>query len=77
MGRTRDLFKKTGDIKRIIHARISKIQNRNNKDLTKAEEIKNRWQDYTEKLYSKGLNDPDNHDGMASHLELDILECDV
>ena len=56
MGRTRDLFKKTGDIKRIIHARISKIQNRNNKDLTKAEEIKKRWQEFTEEIYKKDLH---------------------
>ena len=77
LGKTRALFKKIGDTKGIFHAKMSKIKDRNGKDRIKAEEIKNRWQDYTEKLYSKGLNDPDNHDGMASHLELDILEREV
>ena len=76
MGKTRDLFKKTGDIKGIFHVSIGKIKERNSKDLTEAEEIKKRWQEYTE-LYKKGLNDPDNHNGVVTHLESDILECEV
>ena len=72
MGRTRDLFKKIGDIKGTFHARIGTIKNRNCKDLTEAEEIKNRWQVYTEELYKKGLNDLDNHDGAVTHVELNI-----
>ena len=71
MGKTRDLFKKTGDTKGTFQARMGTIKDRNVKDLREAEEIKKRWQEYTEELYKKGLNDPDNHDGMASHLELD------
>ena len=77
LGKTRALFKKIGDTKGIFHAKMSKIKDRNGKDPIKAEEIKNRWQEYTEKPYRKGLNDPDNHDGMASHLELDNLEREV
>ena len=79
MGKTRDLFKKIGDTKGIFDAKISTIKDRNGKDLTEAAEIKNRWQDYTEDLYKKGLNDPDNHNGMVTHLELepDILKCQV
>ena len=63
MGRTRDLFKKTGDIKEILHARMGTIKDRNIKGLTEAEEIKKRWQEYTEEWYKRGLNVPDNHDG--------------
>ena len=74
---TRDLFKKTRDIKGTFHARIDTIKDRNGKDVTEAEEIKERWQEYTEELYEKGLNDPDNHDNMVTHLEPDILECEV
>ena len=71
MEKTRSLFKKTGDIKGTIHARMGTIKDRNSKDLTGAEEIKKRWQEYTE-LYKKGLNDPDKNDGVVTHLELDI-----
>ena len=76
-GQTSDLFKKTRDIKGTFHARIDTIKDRNGKDVTEAEEIKERWQEYTEELYEKGLNDPDNHDNMVTHLEPDILECEV
>ena len=76
MGKTRDLFKKIGDIKGTFHARMGMIKNRNSKELTEAEEIKKRWQEYTE-LYKKCLKDPDNHDGLVTHLEPDILECEV
>ena len=76
MGKTRD-FKRIGDIKGTLHARIGMIKDRNGKDLTETKEIKQRWQEYTEELYRKGLNDPDNHDGVISHLEPDILECEV
>ena len=65
------------DIKGTFHARISTIKDRNGKDLTEVEEIKKRWQEYTEELYRKGLNDSDNHDGVVTHLEPDILECVV
>ena len=74
---TRVLFKKTGDTKGTFHAKMGSIKNRNGKNLTEAEEIKKRWQEYTEELYKKGLNDPDNHDGVVTHLEPDILECGV
>ena len=77
MWKTRDLFKKTGDTKGTFHAKMGSIKNRNGKNLTEAEEIKKRWQEYTEELYKKGLNDPDNHDGVVTHLEPDILECGV
>ena len=79
MGKTRDLFKKTGDIKGTFHARIGITKNRNGKDLREAEEIKSKWQEseYTEELYKNGLNDPDNHDGMVSQLKMDILKCKV
>ena len=77
MGKTRDLFKKTGDIKGRFHARMGMIKDRNSKDLTGAEEIKKRLQEYTEKLYRKGLNDSDNHNGVATHLVPDILESEV
>ena len=76
-GQTSDLFKKTRDIKGTFHARIDTIKDRNGKDVTEAEEIKERWQEYTEELYEKGLNDPDNHDNMVTHLEPDILEYEV
>ena len=77
MGKTRDLFKKIRDTKGTFHAYIGSIKNRNGKDITEAEDIKKRWQEYTEELYKKGLHDPDNHDGMITHLEPDILECEV
>ena len=73
----RDLFKKTGDIKGIFQAGMDMTKGRNSKDLREAEEIKKRWQEYTEELYKKGLNDPDNHDGMVTHLEPDTLEYEV
>ena len=77
MGKTRDLFKKTGDIKGTFHARKGTIKDRNGKDLKKAEEIKKRWQEYTEELYKGNLNDPDNHDSVITHLDPDILERKV
>ena len=77
MGKTRDLFKKTGEIKGTFHARIGTINDRNSKDLTEAEEIIKRWEEYTEELIKKGLNDPDNHDHVITHLEPDIRECKV
>ena len=73
IGKTRDHFMKIGDIKEIFHARMGMIKNRNNKDLSEAEEIKKRWQEYTEELHRKGLNDLDNHDGVVTHLDPDIL----
>ena len=76
MGKTRDLFKKTGDTKGTFHAKTGTIKDRNSKDLTEAEESKKRWQKYTE-LYRKGLNGLDNHNGVVTHLEPDILEYDV
>ena len=75
MGNTRDL-KKTGDTKGTFHVKMGIIKDRNGMDLTESEEIKKRWGEYTE-LYKKDLNDPDNHDGMVTHLEPDILECEV
>ena len=77
MGKTRDLFKKIRDIKGTFHARIGSIKDRNGLDITEAEDIKKRWQEYTEKLYKTDLHDPDNHDGVIAHLEPDILECKV
>ena len=78
MGKTRDLFKKIRDTKGTFHVRMGTIlSERNSKYLTEAEEIKKRWQEYTEELYKNGLNDPDNHDGVITHLEPDILECKV
>ena len=77
MGKTRDLFKKTGEIRGTFHARMGTIKDRNGKNLTKAEDIKKRWREYTEELYKKGLNDLTNHDGVVTHLEPDILECEV
>ena len=74
MGKTRDVYKKIGDNKGIFHAKMGSIKNRNGMDLTEAEDI-NRWQEYTEELYKKDLNDPDNNDGVITHLEPDILEC--
>ena len=71
MGKARDLFKKTGYIKGEFHARMGTIKDRNGKDLTEAEEIKKRWQDYTDEQYKEGLNAPDNHDGAVTHLEPD------
>ena len=75
MGKTRDLFKKIRDTKRIFHAKIGKIKDRNGMDLT--EDIKKRWQEYTEELYKKDLHDPDNHGGVITYLEPDILEWEV
>ena len=77
MGKTRDLFKKIGAIKGTFHARMGIIKYRKGKGLTEAEETKKRWQEYTEELYKKGLNDPDSHNGVVTHLEPDILECEV
>ena len=76
MGKTRDLFKKIGDTKGTFHAKMYSIKDRNGMDLTEAEDIK-RWQEYTDELYKKDLHDPDNHNGVITHLEPDILECEV
>ena len=77
MGKTRDLFKKIRDIKGTFHAKIGTINHRNDIDLTEAEDIKKRWQECTEELYKKDLHDQDNQDGAITHLEPDILECEV
>ena len=77
MGKTRDLFKKIGNIKGTFHARMGMKKDRIGKELTDTEEIKKRWEEYREEPYMKGLNDPDNHDGVVTHLEPDILECEV
>ena len=77
MGKTRDLFKKIRDTKGTFHAKMGTIKGRNGMDLTEAEDIKKRWQQYSEKLYKKDLHDPDNHNGMITHLEPDIPECEV
>ena len=77
MGKTRDLFKKIRDTKGTFHAKMSSIKDRNGMDLTEAEDIKKRWQEHTEELYKKDLHDPDNHDSVITHLEPDILECEV
>ena len=77
MGKSRDLFKKIRDTKGIFHAKMVSIKDRNGMDLTEAEDIKKRWQEYTEELYKKELHDPDNHSGVITHLEPDILECKV
>ena len=77
MGKTRDLFKKMRDTKGIFHAKMGSIKNRNGMDLTEAEDIKKRWQEYTEELYKKDLHNPDNHDGVITHLEPNILEFEV
>ena len=77
MGKTRALFKKIRDTKGTFHAKMDTIKNRNCMDLTEAEDIKKKWQVYTEELYKKDLHDPDNHDGVITDLEPDILECEV
>ena len=77
MGKTRDLFKKIRDAKGKFHAKMGTVKDRNGMDLTEAEDIKKRWHEYTEKLYKKDLHDLDNHDGVITHLEPDILECEV
>ena len=77
MGKTRDLFKKIRDTKGTFHAKMGSIKDRNSKDLTEEKNIKKRWQEYTEELYKKDLHDPDNHNGVITHLEPDILECEV
>ena len=77
MGKTRHLFKKITDTKGIFHAKMGTVKDRNDRDLTEAEDTKKRWQEYTEELYKKDLHDPDNHDGMITHLEPDILEFEV
>ena len=77
MGKTRNLIKKIGDTKKTFHAKMGTIKDRNGQDLTEAQEIKKRWQEYTEELHKKGLNDLDNHDGVVIHIESDILECEV
>ena len=76
MGKNRDLFKKTGDTKGTFHAKMGSLKDTISMDLTKAEDIKKRWQEYTD-LYKKDLHNPDNHEGVISHLEPDILECEV
>ena len=77
MGKTRDLFKKIRDARRTFHAKMCSIKDRNGMDLTEAEDIKKRWQEYTKELYRKDLHHPDNHDSVITHLEPDILECEV
>ena len=77
MGKTRDFFKKIRDIKRTFQAKMGLIKDRNGRDLTDAEDIKKRWQEYTEELYKKDLRGPDNHNGVITHLEPDILKCEV
>ena len=74
---SRDFFKKIGDTKETFHAKMGSVKDRNGKDLTEAEDIKKRWQEYTEELYKTDLHDSDNHDGVITHLEPDILECKV
>ena len=77
MGKTRDLFKKIGYIKGVFHARMGTIKDRNGKDLTEAEDIKKRWQEYKQELYKKRFNGLDNHNGVITHLQPDILQCKV
>ena len=77
MGKTRDLFKKIRDTKGTFHAKMGSIKDRNGMDLTEAEDIKKRWQEYTEEMYKKEFHDQDNHDGVITHLEANILECEV
>ena len=77
MGKTRDLFKKIRDTKGTFYAKMGSVKDRNGMDLTEVEDIKKRWQEYTEELYKKDLHDPDNHDGVIAHLKPDILECEV
>ena len=75
MGQTRNLLKKIRDTKGVLHTKMGTVKDRNGMDLTEAEDIKKRWQEYTEELYKRDLHDPDNHDGMIMHLEPDIWEC--
>ena len=77
MGKTRDFFKKIRNTKGIFHPKVGTIKDRNGMDLTEAEDIEKKWQEYTEELYKKDLSDPENHDGMITQLEPDILECEV
>ena len=77
MGKTRELFKKIRDTKGTFHAKMGTINDKNGMDLTEAEDLKKRWQEYTEELYKKDLYNPDNHDGVITHLEPDSLECEV
>ena len=77
MGKTRDLFKKMRDTKGTFHAKMGSIKDRNGRDLTETEDIKKRWQEYTEELYQKDLHDPDNHNAVITHPQPDILECEV
>ena len=77
MGKTRDLFKKIRDTKGTFYAKMGSIRDRNGKDLIEAEDIRKRWQEYTEELYKKDLHDPDSHDAVITHLEPEILECKV
>ena len=77
MGKTRDLFKKIRDTKGTFHAKMGTVKDKNGMDLTEAEDIKKRWREYTEELYKKDLHDPDTHNGVITHLEPDILECEV
>ena len=77
MGKTRDLFKKFKDTKGTFHVKMGSIKDRNVRNLTEVEDIKKRWQEYTEELYKKDLYDPDNHDGVITQLEPDILECEI
>ena len=77
MGKMRELFKEIRDAKGTFHAKIGTIKDRNGVDLTEAEDTKKRWQEYTEELYKKDLHDPDNHNGVITHLQPDILECEV
>ena len=77
MGKIRDLFKKIRGNKETLHTKMGSIKDRNGMDLTEAEEIKKRWQEYTEELYKKDLHDQDNHNGVITHLEPDILECEL
>ena len=77
MGKTRDIFKEIRDTKGIFHANMGSIKDRNGMELTEAEDVKKRWQEYTEELYKKDLHDPDNHNGVITRLEPDILKCEV
>ena len=77
MGKTRDLFKKIRETEGIFHAKMGSIKDRKGMDLTEAEDVKKKWQEYTEELHKKNLHDPDNHDGVITHLEPDVLECKV
>ena len=77
MGKTRDVFKKTRDTKGKFHVKMGTLKDRNGRNLAEAEDIKKRWQEYTEELYKKDLQDPDNHNDVITHLKPDILECEV